>query len=310
MLLGCGGVAASPNDSGADVLDASVESDAHVTDDANDSHSPFPDAGTPEAGCNATTCPVGCCDGNACVTNITPDQCGASGQACVKCPAGDQCKGGCFHAQINCGPSNCPGCCLGDNLCATGTADVACGHGGAGCLRCVPSNGMQCLPVQGGAGGTCSAPDCNSTTCPGGCCLNGQCMDGAAQTSCGPVGGTCQVCNANQYCYQGQCLDGTPCTPQNCAGCCTTEADGGVCLLGTDDNECGSGGYDCQDCQIFHQACVSGVCSAPCSPATCHGCCDGNICAEGDQNFLCGVGGVACTNCEVQGQTCNAGACQ
>jgi len=293
-------------------LDASVSSDSPV-DGGADTPGFFVDA-APEAApgpCNATTCPVGCCDGDTCITKISPNQCGASGQACVKCDPGDECKGVCFHPQVDCGPSNCPGCCFGTNYCASGTADVQCGTGGAQCVRCVPTEGTgQCLPNDAGPGGVCTVHECDSRTCTSGCCLNGTCMPGYSESACGTSGAPCQTCGPGEFCHGDGCRPGTPCTQQNCGGCCVTEDDGGVCLPGTTDIECGHGGYLCTSCQTAHQACVNGSCTVQCSPSTCRGCCDGNICAEGDQNFLCGTGGTSCQNCEPQGQTCISGACQ
>jgi hypothetical protein len=292
-------------------LDASLPSDSAV-DAAPDTPSFFPDSPAEAASgtCNAQTCPVGCCDGDTCVKNISPDQCGASGQACVQCAPGDTCKGVCFHPQVNCGPSNCPGCCIGPNYCASGIADVQCGTGGAQCVRCVPTEGTgQCLPNNAGPGGVCTGHECDSRTCSG-CCLNGTCIDGSSESACGTGGATCQMCGPGEFCHVDGCRPGTPCTPQNCAGCCSVEDDGGICLPGTADIDCGKGGFWCTSCDTAHQACVNGSCTIPCSPATCHGCCDGNICAEGDQNFLCGTGGAACANCEPQGQSCKAGTCQ
>src|ERR1019366_3418330 len=113
-------------------------SDSQVNDgtldsaDSADAPNLFPDAepGPDAPGpCNAATC-NGCCDGDTCVTMTSADQCGSEGMACVKCQPNENCKGGCFRPQSNCGPSNCQGCCLGDNDCASGLDDVACGTAG------------------------------------------------------------------------------------------------------------------------------------------------------------------------------------
>ncbi|MGH7295851.1 MAG: hypothetical protein ACRELB_12990 [Polyangiaceae bacterium] len=284
-----------------------------IQDTATDTPSFVQDAGSDApAGCNPQTCPLGCCAGDACVTAITPDQCGSSGEACVKCQANENCKGVCFHPQANCGPANCHGCCLGDNDCAAGNAAAACGNGGQQCTSCVPSKGTgQCIPEEAGVGGTCTDQQCGPDTCPSGCCQNGVCVSGLTEPACGQNGVACQTCGSGTFCIGGECKPGTACTPQNCPnGCCGVGTDGGICFAGTDDTICGTGGASCTDCQNANQVCVAGVCGIPCSPSTCHGCCDGNICAEGDQSFLCGTGGAACNNCEPQGQTCMAGACK
>lgn len=302
-LAACGGTRVV--DAATGVNDSSVDAD-------EDSPSLFPDSGTdaPATACTPQSCPQGCCDGDTCVTNITPDQCGSSGQACAKCQANEACKGVCYRPQSNCGPSNCKGCCLGNNDCAAGNFGVACGAGGQQCARCVPSEGTgQCVPAEGGAGGTCTDQQCGPATCPG-CCSNGACVSGLTESACGQLGVQCQTCGSGTFCYAFECRPGTPCTPQNCNGCCGTSPEGGVCFAGTDDKICGSGGLPCTDCQNANEVCVSGVCGAPCSPSTCHGCCYGNVCAEGDQDFLCGKGGNVCQNCEPQGHTCQASACR
>lgn len=312
-VIACGGRAGDVNttDAGAEsgnLLDGSTQFDAR-----QDAPNLFPETGTEAAtACNPQNCAQGCCAGDTCVTNITPQQCGSSGQACVQCQPDESCKGVCFKPVQNCGPSNCQGCCLGSGDCATGNMDVACGSGGQQCGRCVPSEGTgQCNPNQSGMGGTCSAQQCGPQTCPSGCCQNGKCLNGTTEAACGQLGATCQVCGTGTYCGQGMCMSGTPCTPQNCPnGCCTTGVNGPMCAPGTADTLCGTDGQQCTSCQNANQTCINGTCGVPCSPSTCHGCCDGNICAEGDQDFLCGTGGTTCTNCQPQGQTCKAGACQ
>lgn len=309
-------------DAGLPGVDGS-STDSQVNDGtaADDSPSLFPEVGpgsdTGEP-CNAMTC-NGCCDGDTCVVNISADQCGAGGAACVQCQPGENCKGVCFHPQSNCGPSNCQGCCLGDNFCASGTSGVGCGTGGQQCLRCLPSEGTgQCVRLEAGPGGTCigGSPTCGPENCgyggSEGCCLNGTCVSGVTEAACGHGGASCQACPSGTFCNAGGgCRPGTPCTPQSCPnGCCGVDLDGGVCYPGTADDTCGSGGVACTDCQNAHEVCVGGVCGIPCSPSTCNGCCDGNVCAVGNQNFVCGTGGAACQNCETQGQVCVAGACR
>ena len=310
LLLGCGGSTATNVADGGPNSDGSLADAAHADSAPSDAPNLFPDSGDGGGPCSAQNC-SGCCDGDTCVTTISADQCGSEGMACVKCQPGDNCKGVCFHPQANCSSSNCQGCCLGTNDCATGTADVACGTGGQQCVHCIPSQGTgQCLPAEGGSGGTCTNQQCGPQSCPSGCCSNGTCLSGQTEAACGQNGAACQTCGSGTFCYAGMgCMPGTPCTSQNCNGCCTVDADGGVCLPGTDDTICGAGGVACADCQNAHEVCVVGVCGIPCSPSTCNGCCDGNVCAVGNQNFVCGTGGAACQNCETQGQTCSAGAC-
>jgi hypothetical protein len=301
-------------------IDAAASTDGRGVGDATaDVPSFLPDApaagdgpGSLDAlatGCSATC--NGCCQGDTCIVNITPEACGSFGQACVVCPPGSICKGTCSQPVSNCGPQNCPGCCLGPNACAQGIADVACGTGGQQCVRCAPDRAEQCAENASGIGGTCNDRPCGPGTCPGGCCSNGNCVDGQSASACGANGAACQTCGPGEFCSESMCQPGTPCSPANCAGCCGG-TDGNTCVAGSDDGACGLGGYVCQNCSQFGRACVNGACVVPvaCSPSTCKGCCYGNICAEGDQTFLCGTGGGTCADCTAQGQQCVTGACQ
>ena len=269
------------------------------------------EAGAPGTACNASTC-NGCCEGNMCVTQITPLQCGSYGQPCVVCPPGDICRGECAGPVANCGPLNCPGCCIGPNVCSTGTFDVACGSGGQQCSHCGPNEGTDhCIANASGPGGACSIQQCNAQSCANGCCSNGVCLGGQSPGACGNHGDPCQVCGPGEACIVQQCMTGTPCGPENCAGCCGGTY-GNDCVAGQVDNSCGIGGAVCQNCMTFDQSCVNGACVIPiaCTTANCKGCCYGNICAEGDQPFLCGTGGVPCGDCQRGGFQCIDGACR
>ncbi len=305
LITGCGGTVTSSSP-----RDAGLPQDAS-TDHEIDAPSLIQEAGVPEAGaCNAATCPGGCCDGTSCVTPTSPEQCGSEGQACIACDQGAICKGTCVRPQENCGPSNCTGCC-GPNTCSVGTSDVACGNAGAPCTRCVPSEGTgQCVANPNGMGGTCTDQACGPKTCPAGCCTAaGECVYGESPTACGQNGAACVDCGGSMICVGGTCMVGTPCTPQNCAGCCGGQT-GNTCLAGTDDGACGTGGFICQNCATFKQTCTMGSCGVPCSPSTCPGCCYGAICAQGDQAQYCGSGGATCSDCAMNGKSCVAMACQ
>ena len=272
----------------------------------------LPDAPIPIEGsagsCNGDSCPRGCCKGGVCVENITSQECGSFGQECVSCAPGELCKGSCYRPARNCGPMSCKGCCLAPDICGSGISDIACGQGGEQCKRCVPTEGTGHCNATG-SGGVCSVTLCDAATCPSGCCSNGVCFDGHSVAACGTAGQQCQACSSNEFCDGKSCLGGTPCTPQNCAGCCSG---GNTCLAGNDSQWCGHGGYACQNCSLFRQACVNGACVIPvaCTATTCKGCCYGNICAEGDQDFLCGEAGAQCLDCRSQGRVCLAGSCR
>ena len=304
-----GGDAAVPTSTAGDAHDSGRPSPPGLEPDADASQ-----GDAPRGPCNANNCSGGCCSGDTCIETPSPQACGSFGQPCVACPPGDICKGGCAGPVANCGPLNCPGCCLGPNTCSTGTFDVACGTGGQQCSRCVPNESTgRCIPNGDGGGGTCStsAQGCDSVTCSNGCCSNGVCVDGESPDACGGAGAACKACASGEFCEGTVCRPGVPCGPQDCAGCCGG-ADGNTCLTGQDGNECGIGGIVCQNCAIFAQACVNGACVVPvaCSPTTCPGCCYGDVCAVGDQAFLCGAGGAVCLNCQNSNSQCVNGACR
>ena len=104
-----------------------------------------------ECGCNATTCPSGCCDGNTCVQGSF-GSCGTAGGACAACPAetSDRCvEGGC-----RCGPdAPCPDgyACEAGRCQPTGSAPAC-----RGAEDCTSAPG-QCHEAQGrcGADGSC-----------------------------------------------------------------------------------------------------------------------------------------------------------
>jgi plastocyanin len=165
--------------------------------------------------CNPTSCPTGCCAGNACQT---PDvnNCGTAGAQCMPCdlrsdtcttggqcvcgttggacPSGQECVGG----ACTCDATSCPnGCCDGSNNCHSPGNFITCGKFGSLCVGC----------------SSISADQCN---------INGQC-------SCGPTAG---VCPAGAQCNSSQCFCGgstTPITsdPNNCGTC------GNVCPAGS-----------------------------------------------------------------------------
>lgn len=89
------------------------------------------------ASCNPIIC-SGCCDGSMCRSGVEAGACGAGGGLCAACGADQVCRGGgCIPlAELaSCGPSNCGGCCVGDQ-CKTGIEQQACGTGGGSCAAC------------------------------------------------------------------------------------------------------------------------------------------------------------------------------
>ncbi len=113
------------------------------------------------AGCTATTCAGGCCDGTQCVDPPTALKCGRMGGNCSACSGTQVCSAGtCVTGGTGggtggtagsggtaggssslCGPSNCPnGCCdpIAGVLCLAGTDNASCGRGGGSCNICIP----------------------------------------------------------------------------------------------------------------------------------------------------------------------------
>ena len=123
----------------------------------------------------------------------------------------------------------------------------------------------------------------------GGICLASNDADaGDLCQDCGFLSETCQ----GQTCVSAEC---GPCSD----GCCA----GTICVPGSQDTACGTGGVSCQDCRALGQLCGSGKScggSEPCNAATCPGCCAGDACLSGYADFACGRG-VACVDCQSMG---------
>ena len=112
-------------------------------------------------GCDAESCPHGCCDAqDQCQTSNSIFQCGQGGVACVACGATQQCI---------------IGVCTG-NSSGTGGSSGATG-GGSG-------------TAGGGTGVTCS------DICAGCCDEQGLCQGGSSTEACGASGVTCAACGS------------------------------------------------------------------------------------------------------------------
>ncbi|MBL8951423.1 MAG: hypothetical protein JNK82_11630 [Myxococcaceae bacterium] len=116
------------------------------------------------AGCNATTCAGGCCDGTTCIDPPTASKCGRMGGACSTCTGTQVCSAGsCVNGGTAggsggtaggsgsglCGPMSCAsGCCdpLTEAICLPGTDGLSCGRGGGICKVCFP--GLQTCTNQ------------------------------------------------------------------------------------------------------------------------------------------------------------------
>lgn len=255
--------------------------------------------------CGPENC-TGCCDAaGQCVSGNDTTACGKQGQACEPCGFGEVCvpdgqpSAGTCRPQPTCGPATCPGCCVG-NQCVVSTTPLACGTNGQACKTCGPNQACDAF-------GNCVAgSECNPATCAG-CCVGDICAVGTQQNACGSDGMLCQNC-ANQIpprvCQSGSCQL-PACGPATCPnGCCS----GNTCVVGTQDNACGStGGGACSDCTTSNQVCRGRRCVEKCGPANCAGCClPNNTCDPlGNNNNACGQGGVQCANCTASSSFCN-----
>jgi hypothetical protein len=162
--------------------------------------------------------------------------------------------GGCSYA-------TCSGCCDGNGGCHSGHDTSACGGQGEGCRTCdqLCVDGI-CLNLSS---------NCGPSTCPG-CCLGTDvCTDGLHAGACGSGGMQCESCNpatGGGTCVASASGAGGACvTPVNAAcdasscptGCCV----GDLCVQGTQDIACGSGGIGCQDCTQNGRTCIGRTCS-------------------------------------------------
>jgi hypothetical protein len=242
--------------------------------------------GGADAGCNAKTCPSGCCNtAGTCLPGTDVAACGALGQACSNCQAAGHnlCDPTLHACGDNVGPmcdaANCMGCCEGSQ-CLVGTTLNACGQMGAACTDCA-TTGQSCVASPGSAGGSCQTaatpPMCNAQTCASGCCDTANtCHRGTGNVHCGAGGGACQDCTTtNDVCTNQICVAPPPPCPNGCTTCCDTA---GTCLPGNADTQCGSSGTQCVDCTTSMQVCSGGSCSpAMACPAPYMGCMTGNV---------------------------------
>lgn len=147
-------------------------------------------------------CQTGCCKGTVCAPGTDDGACGGGGQSCVDCEMSqlvcDAQERRCTLPATADPCEGCTGCCT-NTRCEEGTADTACGKGGARCLDCAALN-----QICDGANGTCQ--DCAST-CDG-CCRDGRCEPGTAVDNCGKGGAACADCKAkSQTCDAQECKD-------------------------------------------------------------------------------------------------------
>lgn len=151
--------------------------------------------------CNATNC-AGCCDADKKCQAQSAATCGASGNACVACAAGQTCTGG---------------------VCGGGAG------GGGGTTQTCQQQGL-CPKTSGG---------CGVDVCTNGCCVpnspTGACSTTPAASLCGANGNTCTACAAGVQCVAT--TGGSMCG----SGGGTGSTDAGIGTPCADSSECGPG---------------------------------------------------------------------
>jgi hypothetical protein len=258
--------------------------------------------------CDASNC-AGCCVGDLCLQGSDVASCGAAGEQCTTCAAGQICRsqpggGGQCEGVPSCGPQNCGGCCTPQGQCVAGSDSIACGRQGQACQAC--GAGQVC-----GAGRTCETPPaCGPQNCAG-CCAGNTCVIATTPAACGRGGEACRACGGGEACNAGVCEAGAKCGPTNCGGCCLGDD---ICAVGAQDTACGAGGTQCANCagQTPPRVCQGGTCQPPtCGPANCAGCCAGNTCVVGTQDNACGLpNGQACADCTSGNRVCVGRQCR
>jgi hypothetical protein len=254
---------------GAPLAAAAKASHRHRATSHEHGHSAHPRGGPAKAGpcgnglrkdniCTSDTdCCTGICDTKAGKKNIDGKgrcRCQRRGKPCTSdknccnfrsCSNGF-CGGGCSSA-------TCPNGCCEAGVCMPGTANSACGTGGAVCLACTSPDTCQA--------GVCTPPaTCDGISCAAGCCDGSTCVPYASQSTsqCGAAGAACAACTVSNTCQTGVCTP-PPCDGSTCAaGCC----DGSTCVPYASQNnlKCGTAGNACGFCTA-PQTCTSvGTC--------------------------------------------------
>lgn len=180
-------------------------------------------------GCDQTSCPAGCCQGNFCSTGLSNQACGTAGRSCSNCAA---LGGVCDQNLQTCSSSQCmPDCttkCIGDSDGCNGTCKT-----GKDCTvePCTPNCDGKCSGESDGCTGTCNDP--------------ADCQPGCTPDCAGKCAGASNGCNGI-------------CTTSSCTGCCQ----GATCLLGTSDTACGKIGStaksdgSCWECPSDFEGCA------------------------------------------------------
>jgi hypothetical protein len=292
-------------------------------------------------GCNAITCPSGCCQSGTCVSPPTNAACGTGGAACAACASTYTCVNGACKAPAYAGYLDSANCSLvggwawdgnqpntpinvdisvdgvvkgtvSANLFRQDLLNAGIGNGYHGFQWTLPAayDDGAAHSVSATISGTSQALGtspksvtcgCGPANCANGCCQNGTCITATGNSACGTGGAACQTCASNAACVNNACVTCSPATCPN--GCCQN----GACVTGISDSSCGTGGAACQACPSG-QGCVNHAC-VTCGSFNCaSGCCQNGTCVAGTSTSACGTGGAACQTCQ-SGATCTNNAC-
>lgn len=143
--------------------------------------------------------------------------------------------------------------------------DVDCLWFAEGCVEItLPGEETVTVSLEGSA----ETPACPAAECDAGECVGAQDagppeVDGGADdgggSGCSPACGECERCDVDT-CVP--LMDGDPCLGGSClsGACCTGCNMGGVCVDGTEDGACGTGGGACQSCACPMDRCDAGTC--------------------------------------------------
>ncbi|HLT30797.1 MAG TPA: hypothetical protein VK013_12190 [Myxococcaceae bacterium] len=263
-----------------------------LLDDAEDTPVAMALVAAEPPACDATTCPTGCCEGNACVRGEV-SACGAGGGACNACDtlSTDQCVDG----TCRCGAD---GPCPAGYRCEGGACTPD--GGGQSCTaneQCTAPPG-QCFEAQGSCGedGKCAyAPKSASASCDdGNSCTVGDHCDGEGACVSSPMvcDGPSGQCHAEVgACVNGACLY----APKPEAADCT---DDNLC---TESDHCDGSG-SCVGTPVTCDEPPNFECWEP--VGACHA-------ATGDCVYTQKPVGTACgSNTQCKASSCNAqGAC-
>ncbi|MEW5740223.1 MAG: hypothetical protein AB1938_14925 [Myxococcota bacterium] len=280
--------------------------------------------------CDATSCPLGCCDANGQCQSASQINCGQNGQTCQACALGQICSlgvcisistgGGAGGGVVGGGQGGGMGGGGGDMDGGTGGGSGGGGVGGGGGTggggvgggTGGGTGGGAGGGVGGGAGGGAGGGIGGGTGGGVGGGTGGGIGGGTGGGIGGGAGGGVGGGGAGGGIGGGVGGGGgPPCGPANCAGCCDSA---GRCTAGnTLNSACGRQGQACVACSTTQYCSQQGLCTST-SGAPAAGCNDSSVCvATSGETGTCLQGTMPDGGADVPGgyctPSCNAGMC-